>query len=242
MTVHVNFDVSVFFIIILIVAGICGVIRAIYSAAKNHTTALDSDIGFTPHETLKESSENNKHGISTAIIVITVVLVVVFVVYLGLGVSSNTSTPSKTSQTSQTSQSHSTKQPVESTTPSYSYELTMLDYYNELKNNSVATNAKYDGKRVKITGKIYSIEDTQRYYTVGGPFVTSVDVYAIQLTDGTHMVYSSLLTCYFDKTNTNKKQLAALSSGEEVTLIGKFTTSEWPSGVVVMEECVVVSK
>lgn len=123
----------------------------------------------------------------------------------------------------------------------YTYEITMLDYYDELKNNSVATNAKYDGKRVKITGKIYSIEDTQRYYTVGGPFVTSVDVYAIQLTDGTHAVYSSLLTCYFDKTNTNKKQLAALSSGEEVTLIGKFTTSEWPSGVVVMEECVVVS-
>lgn len=127
-------------------------------------------------------------------------------------------------------------------TVQYTYELTMLDYYDELKNNSVATNAKYDGKYVKITGKIYSIEDTQRYYTVGGPFVTHVDVYAIQLTDGTHAVYSSLLTCYFDKTNINKERLSLLSSGEEITLVGIFTTSEWPSGIVVMEDCMVVSK
>ena len=157
----------------------------------------------------KQSSPSQKPFYKKWWFIVIVVLAVFLVVGLAAGGDdTGTQEPSSSNQeTSQNNQEASQNTPSSSTTITYEkVDLqTMLDELNE---NALRAEQKYQGKNIEITGKIASFDSDGSYITIEA---TTADKWNFDT-----------VMCYI-KTQDQKSFLLEKSKGDVVTIKGKVT-------------------
>lgn len=100
--------------------------------------------------------------------------------------------------------------------------ITSVELSKEYSENEVAADAKYKGKLIEISGKIYSIDNG-----------ISDNEIIIRLSDGKYDINNSW--CYMNE--SEREKAIALKKGQQVTLIGKGDSATMSSPV--LKDCII---
>lgn len=100
--------------------------------------------------------------------------------------------------------------------------VTSVNISKEYSENEVAADAKYKGKLIEISGKVYSIDNG-----------ISDNEIIIRLSDGKYDINNSW--CYMNE--SEREKAIALKKGQQVTLIGKGDSATMSSPV--LKDCII---
>ena len=162
---------------------------------------------------------------------VAIIVVGIFIFFMIIGLSSEDKNKTQTAseQNQQSAQQTATEtnnkkgeNPAEPAKVVPQVTVTSVNISKEYSENEVAADAKYKGKLIEISGKIYSIDNG-----------ISDNEIIIRLSDGKYDINNSW--CYMNE--SEREKAIALKKGQQVTLIGKGDSATMSSPV--LKDCII---